>query len=71
MISPGISVQAAISRQREMIRVARSEFVTDIDTNFYDSGFATNASFDVSVRLVSGNEDLVGIVLAEAGEIDE
>ena len=66
MISPGTSVQVAISRQREMIRVARSIFVTDIDTYFYSSGSAADARFDVSVGFVCGNEDLVGIVLAEA-----
>ena len=35
------------------------------------SAFAADTSLDRTMRLVGGNEDVIGIVLAEAGQIDE
>src|ERR1700733_114503 len=70
VVSPATSVQLASWRQRAMMQLA-CVFVLFIVAYFEGSGLSANTCFDVAVRLVGGNEDLVRIVLAEAREIDE
>src|ERR1700733_662356 len=71
VISPGTSVQAAISRQRAMTRAALSLYVPVIGAFLTSSGLAPNARFDISVRFVCGNENLIWIVLPEPRKIDQ
>ena len=66
----GLRCRAASSRQRAMIARARAESCPSIAL-CGRSSFAPHARLDVAGGLVGGDEDLVGIVLAEAREIDE
>ena len=66
VVSPGTSVQAAISRQRAM---TRSGSICRGDCHGVDGlalRLATDACFDVAVGLIGRHEDFVRIVLPES-----
>src|SRR5580700_2051004 len=71
VISPGTSVNAAISRQRAITREERSVYVPVMVPYWLISKRTPEARLDIAVWLVCRHEDLVGVVLTESREIDQ